>query len=264
MDLGDAPLLLPDKGQEVLGLPDDDIWGDVLGDDLADREWLERDLAAIPVEDSSDLVMPADDFSGMDIREKCEAVAPLPDDIVRLTCACQHKCVKRVVQAAESVVRHLREEVRDKHFLLEFVKHAHLATMSPGTRHMWKIAGRSVCADAFIVLVGISRGRLGNIMKSVQTSGICPYSDLRSLNGNNDLQCDLRLGVDAFWHFCYHHVAEPLADDADANALKEETAGPGARVLEYVAGTDGNPHCWGNVGLIPQRGQEVHASDVVA
>ena len=42
LDLGDAPPLLPDEGQEVLGLPDDDIWGDVFGDDLADREWLER------------------------------------------------------------------------------------------------------------------------------------------------------------------------------------------------------------------------------
>ena len=122
LDLGDAPLL-PDGGQELLGLPDDDILGDVFGDHLADRGWLERDLAAIPVEDSSDLVMPADDFSGMDIREKCE--------VVRLTCACQHKCVKRVMQAAESVVRHLRDEVRDKHFLLELVEHAHSATESP-------------------------------------------------------------------------------------------------------------------------------------
>ena len=221
------------------------------------------------MEDSSDhyygaLIpgLPADDFSGMDIREVCEAVAALPDDIVRLTCACQHKCVKRVMQAAESVLRHLRDEVRDKHFLLELVKHAHLRTESPCTRHKWKLAGHSVCSDAFSVLLGIGNKRLRKIMKSVRTSGICPYSDLRSLNGNNDLQCDLRLGVDAFWHFCYHHVAEPLAD-ADPKALKEETAGPGARVLEYLAGTDGNPHCWGNDAPIPQRGQEVHASDDV-
>ena len=144
------------------------------------------------------------------------------------------------MQAAALVVRHLRDEVRDKHFLLELVKHAHLATESPCTRHKWKLAGHSVCSDAFVVLLGIGTKRLRKIMKSMRTSGICPYSDLRSLNGNNDLQCDLRLGVDAFWHFCYHHVAEPLAD-ADAKALKEETAGPGARVLEYVAGTDGNP-----------------------
>ena len=145
LDLGDASLLLPDKGQEVLGLPDDDILGDVFGDHLADEEWLERHLADISVEDLSDSYygalipsLPADDFSGMDIREVCEAVAALPDDIVRLTCACQHKCVERVMQAAAPVVRHLRDEVRDKHFLLEFVKHAHLVTMSPGTRHKWK------------------------------------------------------------------------------------------------------------------------------
>ena len=127
---------------------------------------------------------------------------------------------------------------------------------------MWNVAGHSVCYDAFIVLSGISRWRLHKIVKSARTNGICPYSDLRSSNGSNDLNRELRLCVDAFWHFCYHHVAEPLAD-ADAMALREETVGSGARVLEYVAGTNGNP-CWGNIGLIPQRGQEVHASDVVA
>ena len=61
LDLGDAPLLL--------GLPDDDILGDVFGDHLADPEWLERNLADISVEDSSDYYygalipgLPADDF----------------------------------------------------------------------------------------------------------------------------------------------------------------------------------------------------------
>ena len=51
---------------------------------------------------------------------------------------------------------------------------------------------------------------------------------------------ELRLDVDAFWHFCYHHVAEPLAD-ADEKARLEETVGSGARMLEYVAGSSGNP-----------------------
>ena len=89
LDLGDAPPLLPDEGQEVLGLPDDDILGDVFGDHLADQGWLERNLADIPVEDSSDhaliQVLPADDFVGMDICEVCEAVAAgdidLPEEV---------------------------------------------------------------------------------------------------------------------------------------------------------------------------------------
>ena len=33
LDLGDAPPLLPDEGQEVLGLPDDDILNNVLTKD---------------------------------------------------------------------------------------------------------------------------------------------------------------------------------------------------------------------------------------
>ena len=95
-------------------------------------------------------------------------------------------------------MRHLRHDVRDKQSLLEFVKHAHLATDGPSFRHKWKIAGHGVCSDVFSVLLGIGNKRLGKNMKSVRTSGIFPYSDLRSSNGMNDLQCDLRLGVDAY------------------------------------------------------------------
>ena len=121
LDLGDAPPL-PDDG-----LPDDDIFGD----HLADADWLERNLADIVVEDSSDCalisVLLADDVVGMDICEVCDAVA-LPDSLARPTCACQQKCVERVMEVAEPTVRHLRDEVRDKSFLLELVKHAHLGT----------------------------------------------------------------------------------------------------------------------------------------
>ena len=242
-------------GQEVLGLPDDDMLDNVLGNHFTDQEWLIKNLAESSVgESSGTFELPADDCVGTDIGEVRDAMVPLlPDDVSRPTCRCKHNCVDRVKQAAAQVVHHLRNEVRDKHFLLELVKHAHLATMSPGIRHMWKIAGRSVCNDAFIVLLGISKTRLAKIMKSVRTSGICPYSELRSSNGGNDLHRDLRLGVDAFWHFCYHPVAEPIAD-ADAKALKEESAGTGARVMKYVAGTDGTPlagvttHLYHNAG----------------
>ena len=50
-DLSDAPLL-PDEGQEVLGLPDNDMLGDVLGDHFTDRGWLENNMADISVEDA--------------------------------------------------------------------------------------------------------------------------------------------------------------------------------------------------------------------
>ena len=197
-------------------MPDDDILGDMFGDHLADADWLERNLADIVVEDSSDCalipILPADDVVGMDICEVGDAVA-LPDSLARPTCACQQKCVERVMEVAEPTVRHLRDEVRDKSFLLELVKHAHLATVSPagrrGRSRMWKIAGHSICVDAFTVLFGIGKHKLLKIVKSMRTSGICPYSDLRSSNCNNLRNSDVRLGVDAFWYFCYHHVAEP-------------------------------------------------------
>ena len=66
---------------------------------------------------------------------------------------------------------------------------------------------------------------------------------------------ELRLDVDAFWHLCYHHVAEPLAD-ADAKALREKTAGSGARVLEYVAGTNGNPLAGATLDLYHNAGRK--------
>ena len=88
-------------------MPDNDMLGDVLGDHLTDQIWLENNLADISVEDSSDYYhgalipgLPADACGGMDICEVREAVVALPDDLVRLTCACKHKCVERGVQVA--------------------------------------------------------------------------------------------------------------------------------------------------------------------
>ncbi len=141
------------------------------------------------------------------------------------------------------MVHDLRGEVRDKHFLLELVKHAHLHNACQGSlsaRHRWRLAGLTICKDAFVVLSGISQVRLTKILTAIRTSGICPYTDLRCTNGGNQRSQQLRLDVDAFWHFCYHHVAEPLAD-ADEKARLEESVGSGARMMEYVAGRDGNP-----------------------
>ena len=94
----------------------------------------------------------------------------------------------------------------------------------------------SSCSWAF------PKTRLYKILTSIRTSGITPYTDLRSSNGGNHRNLDVRLDVDAFWHFCYHHISEPLAD-ADEKARQQESAvGSGARMHEYMAGTcDGNP-----------------------
>ena len=59
---------------------------------------------------------------------------------------------------------------------------------------------------------------------------------------------ELRLDVDAFWHFCYHQVAEPLAD-ADEKARLQETVGSGARIIEYVTGSGGNPFAGATLDL---------------
>ena len=99
---------------------------------------------------------------------------PLSDNLARPTCTCPQKCVGRVMEVAEPTVRHLRDEVRDKSFLLELVKHAHLATESPCTRHKWKLAGHSVCSDAFSVLLGIGNKRLRKIMNQFGPAALAP------------------------------------------------------------------------------------------
>ena len=132
----------------------------------------------------------------MDICEMSDAV-PLPDDICRVACRCKHNCINAVMMKEEGLVHHLRTEVRDKQFLLEFVKQSHLSEPCPRTRHRWKLAGLTICMDALVVLLGISKARLTKTLRSIRTSGICPYSDLRSLNGGSAWQVELRLDVDA-------------------------------------------------------------------
>ena len=105
---GAPPLPEQDEGHELPGLPDQ-ILGD--GEDIMVED--SSDHALIPV-------LLADDVVGMDICEVCDAVA-LPGNLARPTCACQQKCVERVMEVAEPTVRHLRDEVRDKSFLLELV-----------------------------------------------------------------------------------------------------------------------------------------------
>ena len=82
-------------------MPDDDVLDNVFCDHFTDQGRLRNNLADIAVEDSSETFgLPADDGGGRDMCEVREAMVPLPDDIVRTTCNCKHKCVERVKQAA--------------------------------------------------------------------------------------------------------------------------------------------------------------------
>ena len=149
---GDAPPL-PDEGRELHGSPDDDILDDLFGDHLeggrANANWLERNLADISVEDSSDYYygalipgLPADDFGGMDICEVCEAVA-MPDSLVRhvqlpaqmrrarhaggrtLSAPSEGRGSRQALLAGVRETRALVHK-QHKHFLLEFVHQAHV------------------------------------------------------------------------------------------------------------------------------------------
>ena len=113
LDLDDA-LPSPDQGEVF----------HALNEDITDGEWLEQTLAEIMVDDdvAHDIQMPDND-DGVDICDVCSA-APLPCDLSRSTCSCKHECAKHVMQTHEAMVHHLRTEVRDNQFFLEFVKHS--------------------------------------------------------------------------------------------------------------------------------------------
>ena len=118
---------LPDQGLLLPELPEDDM----LGDHLTDHDWLVGQLGDIMEAEDHDLVPAAPpEALEMDICEMSDAV-PLPDDICRVACRCKHNCIKAVMMKEEGLVHHLRTEVRDKQFLLEFVKHSHLSKTVP-------------------------------------------------------------------------------------------------------------------------------------
>ena len=143
----------PDLDEMQLLLPPDDPGpeDDMLGDHLDNHDWLVGQLGDITESDEHDLI-PAvhPEALEMDICEMCDAV-PLPDDPCRATCSCKHNCIQAVMKN-EDLVHHLRTEVRDKQFMLEFVKQAHMSEPCARTRHRWKLAGQTVCVDALIVL----------------------------------------------------------------------------------------------------------------
>ena len=137
----DEMLPLPDQGHLLPKLLADDM----LGDHLTDHDWLVGQLGDIMVAEDHDLVPAAPpEALELDICEMCDAVA-LPDDISRVACSCKHNCIKLVMMKAEGLVHHLRTEVRDKQFLLEFVKQSYQSEPCPRTRHRCKLAGL-ICA----------------------------------------------------------------------------------------------------------------------
>ena len=59
LDPGGAPLL-PDKGRELFGLPDDVLSDDMFGDHLANPDWLERSL--VDIVGRTRMAMPSSQF----------------------------------------------------------------------------------------------------------------------------------------------------------------------------------------------------------
>ena len=104
-----------------------------------------EDTHIIPVAPCSDVVDMYEESLGI-------ALKPLPGDPRRATCGCKRQCIKRVMDLAEDLVRHLRGQVRDKHLLLEFVNKSHLSAPAPGTKHHWKLGGLTLRSDALCVL----------------------------------------------------------------------------------------------------------------
>ena len=116
-----------------------------------------EDSHIIPVAPCSNDVDRYDDLFGDSL--------PLPGNPCRTACKCNHQCSKRVMDLAEDLVHHIRDQVRDKPSLFELVKKPHLGARAPGAKHKWKLAGLTICNDAMCVLLGISKHRLKKVMR---------------------------------------------------------------------------------------------------
>ena len=96
----------------------------IADDDSGDLEWLLGQLEFC-AEDPDEQILPGE------ICDECEPVVPLPGDLSRASCTCSQRCIARAMKKASRMVRDLRYEVRDKHFLLELVKHANQSGDQP-------------------------------------------------------------------------------------------------------------------------------------
>ena len=82
----------------------------IADDDSGDLEWLLRQLEAC-TEDPDEQILPGE------ICDECEPVVPLPGDLSRATCTCSQRCITLAMKKASRMVRVLRYEVCDQHFL---------------------------------------------------------------------------------------------------------------------------------------------------
>ena len=102
------------------------------------------------------------------------------------------------------------------------------ASLPGGRRVKWEIFGRPLCSRAFRMLLGVSRNLVDRLVCGVRAGRTTPPEDQRRFNRR---QGSSWLHVDAFLHYMWEFVAEPLADagrprrgvDSDTEAGKSES-----------------------------------------
>ena len=85
----------------------------------------------------------------------------------------------------------------------------------------WKIGAHIICRSAWITLHGLSRARVGKIVKALLTTRV-PPEDRRKYNGNTGERKNPSITCHAFFTWMYEHMAEPLAEDIRDDAYLDD------------------------------------------
>ena len=93
----------------------------------------------------------------------------------------------------------------------------------------YKFLGQGVCASAFYILAGSSKTMVSKLVDSLLAGAEVPADDGRSHRKERQKPC-FEI-VNAFFHWVYQHMAEPLAEGL-ADDVPEEMDDPTAAELE--------------------------------
>ena len=96
----------------------------------------------------------------------------------------------------------------------------------------YKFLGQGVCASAFYILAGSSKTMVSKLVDSLLAGAEVPADDGRSHRKERQKPC-FEI-VNAFFHWVYQHMAEPLAEGL-ADDVPEEMDDPTAAELELQA-----------------------------
>ena len=114
---------------------------------------------------------------------------------------------------------HIEDHEKQNAMLFNMIRGI-VSTSSDKESHDWFLLGRPVCREGFASLLGVSSQRVSRLFASVKSGMDVPPMDGRRHNTGRPPEA--RYCVDAFLHYLWEFVAEPLAETDDPPEEAEE------------------------------------------